>query len=45
MPNANLTILHLCFFTGAMMAIFGWGLICLESDLARASTHAVVAAK
>lgn len=37
-PNANLSLLHLCLFTAAMVAIYGWGIICLESELARSSS-------
>lgn len=34
-PNANLTFLHLAALTGAMLAIFAWGMICLEAEVAR----------
>jgi len=34
-PNENLTFLHLVGFTACLFAIFAWGLICLEAELAR----------
>lgn len=42
-PNANLTVLHCLLFTGAMIAIYGWGMICLETALAREAGHALAA--
>lgn len=42
-PNANLTLLHLAMLTATMLAIFGWGVICLESELARAAAPSRVA--
>lgn len=34
-PNANLTFLHLTLFTAALVAIYGWGIICFEAEIAR----------
>lgn len=44
-PHSNLTVLHCLLFTGAMLAIYGWGLVCLESQLARQATPALVATR
>lgn len=44
LPNANLTSLHLIGFTVCLIAIYGWGLYCLEHQLARAAGTAMIAA-
>lgn len=43
--HSNLTVLHCLLFTGAMLAIYGWGLVCLDSQLARQETPALVATR
>lgn len=44
-PNANLTFLHLVALSGAMLAIIGWGLICLEAELSRHAPRVVISAE
>jgi len=42
-PNANLRFTHLTLLSLALIAVYGWGLICLERELARTAPVVVAA--
>lgn len=44
-PNANLRFTHLTLLSLAMIAIYGWGMICLDREMARTAPVVIAAGK